>query len=137
MVALRDAAAVQAVVPDQDAILKISEALDLIGYYVFSTQAVTPGRHAGARMFGPLFGISEESATGMAAGPCACYLRDRLGLTNDTLLIEQGRMMSSPSPALLRVHLEISENQITGLRVGGKGRLRTSVSLDPVLVGTF
>ena len=49
-------------------------------------------------------GLSEDSATGSAAGPLACQLR-ALGLVKDhtTIAIEQGYEMARPS--LLRVHL--------------------------------
>jgi len=45
--------------PDLDLVEQISNELDLIGYYLFSATTKVPGRHAGARMFAPRFGITE------------------------------------------------------------------------------
>jgi PhzF family phenazine biosynthesis protein len=72
LVPLQNAASVAAIKPDRTLIRQISEQYDLIGYYVFSNETALPERHAGARMFAPRYGIDEESATGMAAGPLAC-----------------------------------------------------------------
>lgn len=63
------------IIPDFELINEISEAFDLIGYYVFSTDIKYD---ATSKMFGPRYGILEESGTGMAAGPLACYLFDIL-----------------------------------------------------------
>ena len=136
MIALKNEAAVKELEPNQEAIAAISDELDLIGYYVFSTQASKEGRHAGARMFAPSYGIPEESATGMAAGPCACYLNQRLGVTDETIYIEQGRMMETPSPSLLTVRLEISDKAITGLRVGGIGKVNRTVDIESLVAHT-
>jgi len=78
VVPFKNEEAVLQVNPDFEAIHKISEAYDLIGYYLFSERTRVSGRDAGARMFAPRYGILEESATGMAAGPLACFLHDRL-----------------------------------------------------------
>jgi len=116
--------------PNMSLINEVSEEFDLIGYYVFSTHVENPGRHAGARMFAPRFGIEEESATGMAAGPLACYLFDRLGLKEQTLYIEQGRLMTPPSPSVIQVNLSISNNKIVQLMAGGKGRSVKTITID-------
>ena len=78
VIALRNSDVVKSVSPNMKLISAMSEEYDLIGYYVFSPQAIKEGRDAGTRMFGPRYGIDEESATGMAAGPLACYLYDKL-----------------------------------------------------------
>ena len=89
MVPLRDAATVGGVEPDVAAVERISAALDLVEYYVFSPETQVPGRDAGARMFAPLYGIPEEAATGMAAGALACYLHDYLGVRKETMLSDR------------------------------------------------
>jgi predicted PhzF superfamily epimerase YddE/YHI9 len=72
-------------------------------------------------MFAPLYGIPEESATGMAAGPLACYLHDVLGIKKDIYLIEQGYLMHPPSPSLITVELERNGGSVQKLMAGGKG----------------
>ncbi len=120
MVPLRDAATVRGVAPDLVAVERISVALDLVEYYVFSPETQVSGRDAGARMFAPLYGIPEEAATGMAAGSLACYLHDYLGLRKGTLLIEQGCLMPSPSPSVLIAELDRDGERIGAVRVGGR-----------------
>lgn len=130
IVPVKTAARVGAVRPRHHEIARISEALDLIGCYVFSLETGTPGRHAGARMFAPRFGIDEESATGMAAGPLACFLRDRLGLAGSEFLIEQGVLMPKPSPSLLTARLEFADGKIARLLVGGRAAISKSLAID-------
>jgi len=120
MVPLRDAATVRGVEPDVAAVERLSAALDLVEYYVFSPETRVPGRDAGARMFAPLYGIPEEAATGMAAGALACYLHDHLGVRKDTLLIEQGYLMPRPSPSVLIAELDRDGERIGAVRVGGR-----------------
>jgi len=127
MVALKDEARVKAVIPDQNKILALSNELDLIGYYVFSKHGEGSEHQAGARMFGPRFAIDEESATGMAAGPCSCFLHQRLGLDKNIIQIEQGWLMDPPSRSLLTARLQVEDGRITSLKVGGVGRKRKTI----------
>jgi len=121
LVGLKDTGALGDLVPDQAAIERISEKLDLIGFYVFVP--LEGETDATARMFAPRYGIDEESATGMAAGPLGCLLHDRFGNRKEQLLIEQGTWMTPPSPGLLDVRLTRPDARITGLMVGGYGRV--------------
>lgn len=130
LVPLQNSASVAAIKPDQTRIRQISEQYDLIGYYVFSNETALPERHAGARMFAPRFGINEESATGMAAGPLACYLHDCQGVDTATLFIEQGRLMQPPSPSIIRVDLRIIDGSISSLMAGGIGRSTRQMELE-------
>ena len=119
MIPLRDAATVRGVEPDVAAVERISAALDLVEYYVFSPETHVPGRDAGARMFAPLYGIQEEVATGMATGALACYLHDQLGVRKETVRIEQGYLMPAPSPSILIAELDREGERINAVRVGG------------------
>ena len=124
LVPVRDAGTVRAIRPDQDGIAAVSEAFDLIGYYVFARQPDVAGRAAGARMFAPRYGIPEEAATGMAAGPLACLLHDRFGVGGDTpVLIEQGRWMPHASPSVIEVRLDVREGRIARLMAGGRAQV--------------
>lgn len=121
---LDDEAAVARLAPDMAQVHAVSDELDLIGYYVFSRDTRLPGRHAGARMFAPRYGIPEESGTGMAAGPLACLLHDRLGIAATEILIEQGRLMQPPSPCVIKVVLQTDpQGRVTGLMAGGRARV--------------
>lgn len=125
VIGIRNSEVIKGLQPDFDLIEKLSDALDLIGFYVFSFDGVGIGRDAGARMFAPRYGIQEESATGMAAGPLACYLREHLGLDKQAFSLEQGRWMSPPSPSVINVRLHIGTNgNIESLFAGGRGALK-------------
>ncbi|MFP4309536.1 MAG: PhzF family phenazine biosynthesis protein [Thermodesulfobacteriota bacterium] len=122
VVPVRDAATVKRAKPDQKAVEALSERLDLVGLYLFSRETRIEGRDAGARMFAPRFGIPEESATGMAAGPLACFLHDRMKANKDQLVIEQGHLMEPPSPSAITVRLFRKDGRIRKLMAGGRAR---------------
>jgi PhzF family phenazine biosynthesis protein len=120
LVALRDRQAMQLVVPDFGKIHAISEELDLIGFYLWCPAQGDCA--ATTRMFAPRYGITEESGTGMAAGPLGCYLHDFAGVAGPEILIEQGAFMAPPSNSRLTVKLEVRPKIIERLFVGGTAR---------------
>jgi PhzF family phenazine biosynthesis protein len=130
LVPLRDETAVLSVHPKFDVIEQISSKHNLVGYYVFSRQTHVVGRDADARMFAPLYGIQEESATGMAAGPLACYLYDYLGVKRDRFVIEQGYLMSPRAPSELIAQLDLKNAKIEALMVGGKATVMRAIELE-------
>lgn len=110
------------IVPDFAKITAISDKLDLIGVYVFTID--TPQQvDATTRMFAPRFAIEEESATGMAAGPLACYLYDVVKMNKAHFVIRQGEYMQPASPSVINVELSLDAEQITSLMAGGFGKL--------------
>ncbi|WP_417827743.1 PhzF family phenazine biosynthesis protein [Thalassospira sp.] len=135
VIAVKDQATLANITPDQDAINAISEKLDLIGYYIFTTETGGAGgadkteTDATTRMFAPRYGIDEEAATGMAAGPLACVLHDLLGIKKDSFLIAQGEFMAEPSPSQIKVTLERKDNRITGLLAGGQGKVMKNLEV--------
>lgn len=104
--------------PDMEKIWRYSEKHNLIGYYIFifsSEEHVD----ASTRMFAPSYGIDEESATGMAAGPLACYLFANNFTSKTELRIKQGEFMQVPSPSLIHVNLILENGIIKKLYAGG------------------
>ncbi|MHC4459763.1 MAG: PhzF family phenazine biosynthesis protein [Planctomycetota bacterium] len=130
VVPLKDEITILSAHPDFEAIHRISEEFDLIGYYIFSRHTKVPVRDAGTRMFAPRYGINEESATGMASGPLACYLNDKMGINKDVFLIEQGHLMKPPSPSVITVKLNLENGKITGLIAGGKAKVMKSLIIS-------
>jgi PhzF family phenazine biosynthesis protein len=111
------------VAPDQDAIDQISDRFDLIGYYPFAMSPDSAETVATTRMFAPHYAIPEESATGMAAGPLACYLHDIMHIKETPLKVAQGHFMKPASPSLITVDLETAaDGKVTSLMAGGYGR---------------
>ncbi len=118
LVALRDTAKLAALTPDMPAIAAVTDALKAVCIYAFSLQATQPGRAATARMFGPGYGIPEEAATGMAAGPLGCWLADRR--PEDWVFVEQGVFMTPPSPSLIEINLDRqADGSLARVWVGG------------------
>lgn len=118
LVSVRDRHTIMNLVPNHTKIKKLSEKLNLIGFYVFLR---TPGVHAAtSRMFAPLYGIPEESATGMAAGPLAAALVDVFGLQQKKIHLLQGEFMSPSQASEIIAHLEIKDSKVVRLKVGGR-----------------
>ncbi|GAB2669492.1 PhzF family phenazine biosynthesis protein [Flavihumibacter cheonanensis] len=116
--------------PDFDLITQLSEELDLVGYYVFTTATENPVRDAASRMFAPRYGIKEEAGTGMAAGPLACYLYDQLAIRKERFLIQQGAFMNPASTSLIMVELSAEKGLITKVMAGGKGIPKASMIVE-------
>ena len=116
--------------PNFDLISQVSEELDLIGYYIFTTETGNSGKDVNTRMFAPRYGIKEEAGTGMAAGPLACYLYDKLNMKKQRFLIQQGNFMDVPSPSLIIVDLNFEDEKIIGLMAGGKGKTISKMIIE-------
>jgi len=127
LVHLRSESGLGKLAPDMAEIAAVSAAFGAIGYYVFV--GLDGECVATARMFGPHYGIEEEAATGMAAGPLACYLYDRVGVKLPTMVIRQGAYMAPPSPSRITVELQLMDGRITGLFAGGEARLASTVTV--------
>jgi len=130
VVGVKDGATLGNLTPDFDLISAISEKLDLIGYYVFTTDNKATDKDATTRMFAPRYAIEEESATGMAAGPLACVLHDHLHIEKGTFLIEQGQFMMPVSPSLITVQLFVENGEVRSLMAGGYGKVTQSLKIE-------
>jgi trans-2,3-dihydro-3-hydroxyanthranilate isomerase len=77
------------------------------------------GRRWKTRMFAPAAGIPEDSATGSAAGPLACWLaRHGRIIWGEEIEISQGDEIGRPSLLYARVDGELG--RITEVAVGGE-----------------
>lgn len=111
----------QNLTPDFETIARISEKYGLIGYYLFCCNQAN-GTNATTRMFAPAYGIAEEAATGMAAGPLAAYLY-QFGYQKSSYIFEQGRFMQPPSPSIIKVDLLLEDEKIKSIYAGGSAAL--------------
>lgn len=91
------------------------------GVFVFTQEVENAGSHVHGRLFAPGEGISEDPATGSAAGPLGCYL-SRYGLTAGSgevrSVLEQGIEMGRPSFLHIRIG-HSKDEEITAVHVGG------------------
>ncbi|HYC85724.1 MAG TPA: PhzF family phenazine biosynthesis protein [Chryseosolibacter sp.] len=127
LVGVKDEQTLAMIKPDQKLIAGISEIYGAVGYYVFTTKA--SGFDAQARMFGPAYGIPEESATGMAAGPLACLLFEN-GMNKVNFVIGQGKYMDPPSESRINVKLNTGGNRVLDLTVGGNAYLAKTIVVE-------
>ncbi|MCG2613492.1 PhzF family phenazine biosynthesis protein [Terrimonas sp. NA20] len=126
IVPVRNEAILAGVDYDREAVYRISEQYGLIGFYLYT---VSNDFDATTRMFAPFYGIDEEAATGMAAGPLAAYLWEVAGVKKQDYLIEQGRFMHPASPSLIKVELSVSDSKIERLYAGGGAHLSHVVNI--------
>jgi PhzF family phenazine biosynthesis protein len=114
--------------PDFEKISNYSERHGLIGFYPF---CITNEEDAVAttRMFAPFYGIEEEAATGMAAGPLACYLFDRHLTQHTEMVIRQGEFMHTPSPSNIYVSLHLQGENIARLYAGGDAVVADEITI--------
>ena len=134
IIPLLDNTSLQNIKPDFDKVMRISEELNIVGFYPFTLETEIPLMIAAARAFVPRYGRDEEAATGSAAGALACYLREYLNVGKQKMIIAQGHKMNPPSPSELIIELTIHDEQIVGLLVGGRAKMMTSMDIfvEPV-----
>jgi trans-2,3-dihydro-3-hydroxyanthranilate isomerase len=92
---------------------------DLI--YAFTSQTFDENATIHSRSFAPELGISEDPATGSAAGAAGAYLvKNKLIPKEDSckIIIEQGHMIKRPSS--LFVSISQSREEIRSVKVGGE-----------------
>lgn len=103
---------------------ELNKRTNSIGIHAFTLDTLDLNSVAHCRNFAPLYGITEESATGSSNGALACYLYKHGNLTNrdlQNMKFEQGYSMNKPSEIF--VSLDVNKNQILKVRVGGKSVL--------------
>lgn len=120
----------ETIIPDYTRIESISEKYNLIGFYIYTLETNNTERDASARMFAPRFGIKEEAATGMAAGPLACFLHDYMSLDKEKFHIEQGYTMQPTSPSCIDIVLYREGQKIRSLKAGGIGNLSRYLEIE-------
>jgi PhzF family phenazine biosynthesis protein len=107
LVQARSRAAVDRAAPDPRRLADQLRAVGGEGCYLYSLDPVDAGSSAYARFFNRTVGISEDPATGTAAGPLASHLVDHAVVGDGaTVLIEQGHATGPPSLIEIRVHGE-------------------------------
>jgi len=104
------------IVPDDKLIADFCKKHNLVGFHVFELCESESQFTASCRNFAPLFGISEESATGSSSGALACYLTEHLALGAD-YVFEQGRAMNCTS--IITASIESDNSTVINVKVGG------------------
>src|SRR5262245_39551009 len=116
LVPARDRGAVDRAVPDPARLVPALRQVGAEGCYLYSPDPVdAAGAVAYARFFNPAVGITEDPATGTAAGPLAARLVAAGRVPDEsTVIIEQGYALGRPS----RVAVSVFGQRV---RIGGSG----------------
>lgn len=125
MVPIRNRAAVDAAAPDSLRLKAVLEQVGGEGCYLYSLDPIEPAEAvAYTRFFNPTMGITEDPATGTAAGPLVARLVNE-GIVADgaTVVVEQGYLLGRPSRITVTVAGELVRISGTGVVVA-EGRLR-------------
>lgn|SRR5690348_10006517 len=101
----------------------LAGASDNLGAHLFTLGALPGGADARARMFAPGMGVTEDAATGSAAGPFGVYLVRHRRATPDAsgearIRLEQGVEMERPS--VLAIAVQMGGETVRDVRVGGE-----------------
>lgn len=90
------------------------------GFYLFTTETLDSDSDFATRYFNPLVGINEDPATGVAAGPLACYTDKHIFHgSKKQFVIEQGFDMGADS----KIYVDITNDVMVGgyaVTYGGK-----------------
>jgi PhzF family phenazine biosynthesis protein len=97
LVPIRDREAVDRIHPDGDGLLAVLASVGAEGCYAFSLDPRHPDAVAYARFFNPTVGISEDPATGTAAGPLGAHLVAHRLIKPGHMKIEQGTALGRTS----------------------------------------
>jgi len=103
LVPLRDRDAVDRIRPNGDELRTVLATVGAEGCYAFSLDPPHNDAAAYARFFNPTVGISEDPATGTAAGPLAAQLVARGVLQPGRMTIEQGTALGRTSLSEMHV----------------------------------
>jgi trans-2,3-dihydro-3-hydroxyanthranilate isomerase len=116
LVPARDRGAVDRAAPDAPRLAAALRGAGGEGCYLYSRDPVdASGAVAYARFFNPVMGISEDPATGTAAGPLVAHLVASGQVADGgTVVVEQGHAVGRPS----RIQVTVSGPRV---RVGGSG----------------
>jgi PhzF family phenazine biosynthesis protein len=124
LVPARNRSAVDRARPDAGRLAAVLRSAAGQGCYLFCLDPMDKSSTARARFFNPTVGISEDPATGSAAGPLACHLVAHKILPDGSIItIEQGHALGRPS--LIKISVNGNQVQLTGRGVVvAKGTIR-------------
>ena len=124
LVPVRSLDAIERLEPKREEILTLSKELDIACIEVYTWGVLDKNSTVHARCFLPPPGVSEDPASGMAAGALGAYLVENEFISREKfgeILVEQGHWVGRPSKIYVRV--EKQRNAIRKVEVGGSARV--------------
>ena len=127
MMPVKSIAALNGAVQNEETVKELSHKLGVVGVHMFCLSECEEAT-AHCRNFAPLFGISEESATGTANGALTYYLY-KFGIikTDEMNSFIQGEAMGRRSVVLTRLQ---ADGESVSITVGGNAVATLCVSLE-------
>lgn len=123
IVPIKDRAALWDMRPDFPRLAKLCTQLGVTSVHAFTRDTLDPSHTAHCRDFAPAVGIPEEAATGTASGATAAYLVQHGLLPASSqlhLTFEQGHILGRPSLIQAVIDMDMRDQAIHRVRVGGK-----------------
>jgi len=114
--------AIQDIKIDSNALTEISNEVGASTVLVFTRETLFPTNTVHCRVFAPAAGVSEDAATGSANGCFGFYLvRHKVVQAAGTtkIISEQGYEMKRPSQLYIDVDVNLQNDEVTEVRVGG------------------
>jgi PhzF family phenazine biosynthesis protein len=129
LIAVREAAMLERLTPDQAALAALSARGAPPGFFVFTLRPTAPGVLSEARMFCPALGIPEDPVSGNAHAMLAALLwRAKLlpGTAQSEFTAHQGRFMGRPGQLAVRLASDAAAGgpaDLSQISVGGSAVL--------------
>lgn len=121
MICLQSLARLNALRPNSDALILLSQAIACNGYYVFTADWKKDAVPVNGRMFAPAVGIMEDPVTGNANGPLGAYLVHHGLVSHDghrfIFTARQGEAMHRPG--IIRVEVGIENGEPVKVQISG------------------
>jgi len=126
---LADAADLDALRPNTEALLDLGRELGAEGFFAFAVRQEGTALSTDARMFCPALGIPEDPVSGNAHAMLAAYLfaAGRIDARSGEFLGRQGRQMGRPGK--VEVGLDYEAAALASVRIGGRAVLISSGEL--------
>lgn len=122
MIPVASLKAVEKMKIDAGALEAISKEAGAKTVMAFTLETLASESTAHCRVFAPAAGVIEDAATGSANGPLGFYLVTHKlveARSKTKIVSEQGYEMQRPSILHIEIDVDLSSNELTGVRVGG------------------
>jgi PhzF family phenazine biosynthesis protein len=121
MLGIKSMETLNTLLPDYDALSKLSKIIKCNGYYVFTVNSQHSDILINGRMFAPAIGINEDPVTGNANGPLGAYLVHHNFVKHNNSLFKfkakQGEAISRQG--IIEVEVKIEDKEPVEVKVTG------------------
>lgn len=125
LVGIKSQKTLDSLMPDMDALSKLSKEIKCNGYFVFTFDTNEEEILTKGRMFAPAIGITEDPVTGNANGPLGAYLiKHKLVEANGSYFKFKGKQGEALNrTGIVEVEVEIENNIPIKIKIGGNAKI--------------